>query len=185
MKFELTRSVNFSGIEAGGHGASDSPSVFSLVSSILAALPKDGPPVLPAGGITSGAQIAAFLALGAAGAVLGTRFLLTTESPLSGAQKAALLAADSTSTVRTLAFDHARNTLGWPQGVDGRGLRNKIVQDVEAGVDISTVRERLAEGTKQGLPDYSIIYAGTGVGDVREIKDAQVSHARSSHRRPV
>ena len=162
------------GIEAGGHGSSYAPPLFTLVSDILAALPQ-GPPLLAAGGIANGAQIAAYLALGASGAALGTRFLLTPESMYTAPQKAALIAADSTSTVRTLAFDRARNVLGWPTGVDGRGLRNKLVQDVEDGVDISTVQERLAEATKLGLPDYLIIWAGTGVGQMHDIMDAQVS----------
>ena len=57
----------FAGIESGGHGSNTAPSVFTLVSSILAALPQGAPPVLAAGGITTGAEVAAFLTLGAAG----------------------------------------------------------------------------------------------------------------------
>ncbi|PSR73800.1 hypothetical protein PHLCEN_2v10370 [Hermanssonia centrifuga] len=161
------------GIESGGHGGGYAPSVFSLVSSILAALPKHGPPLLAAGGLATGAQVASFLTLGAAGAALGTRFLLTPDSLYSVPQKAALLAADSNSTVRTLAFDRARNTLGWPQGIDGRGLRNEIVQDVEDGTDISIVRKKFAERAQSGEPSYTIVWAGTGVGEMHEIKGAQ------------
>ncbi|KAF7798016.1 hypothetical protein EIP86_009226 [Pleurotus ostreatoroseus] len=161
------------GIESGGHGAGDALPVFPLVSNILSALPKDGPPVLPAGGITTGAQVAAFLALGASGVVMGTRFLLTPDSSLSASQRQALLNADATQTVRSTAFDQARNTLGWPQGVDGRALRNKITHDVEQGIDMRTIQERVAEGTKQGAPEYSIIFAGTGVGEIHEVKDVK------------
>lgn len=48
------------------------------------------------------------LALGAEGAVYGTRFLLTDESFYNQVQKQALLEASSTSTVRTKIFDEVR-----------------------------------------------------------------------------
>lgn len=80
--------------------------------------------IVGAGGLATGAQVAELLALGAAGAVLGTRFLMTPESLYNDAQRQALAAADSTASVRTMAFDQVRGTLGWPSGVDGRGLRN-------------------------------------------------------------
>lgn len=177
-----TNGVQFySGIEGGGHGGSYAPPTFSLVSSILPLLSPGDPLLLAAGGFSNGAQAASFLALGVSGAVYGTRFLLTPESLYSDSQRAALLAARSTSTVRTEAFDHARNTLGWPRGVDGRGLRNRLVKDYEDGVDISTLRARFAENVKSGDPDYAVVWAGTGVGEMNEIKGAQVRrHAFAS-----
>ena len=99
--------------------------MLTLLPIILKAVPSDGPLVLAAGGLATGAQVAAALALGASGAAIGTRFLLTPESFYTDAQKRAMVNADSRSTVRTMAFDYARNTLGWPNGVDGRGLRNR------------------------------------------------------------
>nr|VWO94925.1 Inosine-5'-monophosphate dehydrogenase (IMP dehydrogenase) (IMPD) (IMPDH) (EC [Ganoderma boninense] len=156
------------GTEAGGHGGATTPSTFVLLSEILAALPHDGtaPPVLAAGGMATGAQVAAYLALGAAGAVLGTRFLLTPESPYTDAQKAALLAASSAgprATVRTLALDYAGDTAYWPAHIDGRGLRNRIVDDVEAGVDHATVQAKCREAMEAGDQSYMIVWAGQGV----------------------
>ena len=72
----------------------------------------------------TGAHMAALLALGSAGIVVGTRFLLSPESQYTDGQRKALLEADSARSVRTMAFDQARKTLGWPQGIDGRGLYN-------------------------------------------------------------
>ncbi|KAJ3522349.1 hypothetical protein NM688_g8887 [Phlebia brevispora] len=161
------------GIEAGGPGANYAPPAFNLVSSILSALPPNAPPVLAAGGIINGAQIAGFLALGAAGAVLGTRFLLTPESAYTGPQKAALLISDSTSTVRSHAFAHARGTFGWPGNIDARGIRNKLVEDIENDEELSVVQERLADATKHGMSDYMVIYAGTGAADLHDIVEAQ------------
>ena len=96
--------------------------LFPLVASLVPE--SNGPPLLAAGGVATGSQVAALLALGASGVVLGTRFLLSPESLYTDAQRRALLDAESTQSVRTMAFDYARNTLGWPKGIDGRGLRN-------------------------------------------------------------
>jgi NAD(P)H-dependent flavin oxidoreductase YrpB (nitropropane dioxygenase family) len=61
-------------------------------------------PVLAAGGIGSGAQIAAALAMGAAGVWSGSLWLTVEESGLSPAQRDQLLAAGSRDTVRSRAF---------------------------------------------------------------------------------
>ncbi|KAL6300026.1 2-nitropropane dioxygenase [Sparassis latifolia] len=161
------------GVESGGHGSSSAPSVFSLVSAIIANLPHDGPPVLAAGGLATGSQVAALLTLGAAGAVLGTRFLLTPESRYSDAQKAALIAADSNSTVRTMAFDQARGTLGWPRGINGRALRNKTVDDTEAGVHLQDVKDKFLEAIKNNDPARMVVWAGEGVALMSEVKGAK------------
>lgn len=84
------------------------------------------------------------------------------------------MTASSESTVRTLAFDQARGTLGWPQGIDGRGVRNAIVDQFEVGLSVEELRTRVEEGTSRGDPDYMITWAGTGVGDMTEIKGAKV-----------
>ena len=96
----------------------------TLVSEILSVFPKAGPPVLAAGGMAHGGHLASLLALGASGAVFGTRFLLSPESLYSDVERKALIEAKTSSSVRSMAFDEARSTLGWPRGVDGRGLRN-------------------------------------------------------------
>lgn len=169
------------GTESGGHGGASTPSTFTLVSEILAALPgpQDGaapaPPVLAAGGMATGSQVAAYLSLGAAGAVLGTRFLLTPESAYKPAQRAALLAARGPgATVRTMALDYARGTLGWPPHIDGRGLRNRIVDDVESGVDHATVQTQCKAATEAGDASYMVVWAGQGVSLMNEIKPVKV-----------
>lgn len=114
----------FTGTEAGGHGSSSQTPLLTLVSTILDAIPKDGPPVIAAGGLVNGGHLAAFLTLGASGGVFGTRFLLSPESKYTDIQRQALINASASDSVRSMAFDHARGTLGWPRGIDGRGLRN-------------------------------------------------------------
>ena len=78
----------------------------SLVPSVLSALSSEDTPILAAGGLANGAHLASMLALGASGAVFGTRFLLSEESLYSAHQKQALKSATSASaTVRTMSFD--------------------------------------------------------------------------------
>jgi nitronate monooxygenase len=147
------------------------------VSSIIANSPTDGPPLLAAGGLSHGAHIASFLTLGAAGAALGTRFILTPESLYTDAQKQALIAANDSSTVRTLAFDRARGTLSWPSGVDGRALFNDTVKDDNQGISIVEIKRKFTAGVANDDAHRMLVWAGTGVGLMGEIKDAKVSRS--------
>ena len=162
------------GNESGGHGYGAAPTLFTLLSSIIASSKEDGPPILGAGGLANGAHVASLLTLGADGAVLGTRFLLTPESLYTDAQRQALLSATDSSTRRTMAFDIARGTLGWPKGVDGRGLYNATVEDLDKGAGIEEVKAKFLAGVAQGDPDRMLVWAGTGVGLMSEIKPAKV-----------
>lgn len=146
----------------------------NLVSSIISSTNDGAPPILAAGGLANGAHVASFLTLGADGAVLGTRFLLTPESLYTDAQRQALLSATDSSTARTMAFDRARGTLGWPKGVDGRGLYNATVKDVDNGVDMVEVQAKFSKGVAEGDPNRMLVWAGTGVGLMSEIKPAKV-----------
>ncbi|KAH9946521.1 2-nitropropane dioxygenase [Amylocystis lapponica] len=161
------------GIESGGHGHASAPSLLTLVPSVISALAPNGPPVLAAGGLAHGSQVAAFLTLGAAGAALGTRFLLTPESKYTAAQKAALISAGAGSTTRTLSFDRARGTLGWPEGVDGRALRNRTSEDANAGVNMLDVRAKFLEAVQNDDPARMLVWAGEGVSLMTEIKGAK------------
>src|SRR5262249_58712786 len=62
-------------------------------------------PVIAAGGFFDGRGLAAALAYGAAGIAMGTRFLLTSDSPVADAVKRAYLASDVTGTVVTSRAD--------------------------------------------------------------------------------
>ncbi len=89
------------GYEAGGHTGEIASMV--LTPEVVDAV--DPLPVLAAGGIGSGEQVAAALALGAQGAWLGSLWLTTTEAELhSRALTAKLLAAGSGDTVRSRAL---------------------------------------------------------------------------------
>ncbi|THU98238.1 NPD-domain-containing protein [Dendrothele bispora CBS 962.96] len=160
------------GIEAGGHGGSEAPPLLTLLQAAIDATPS-GPLIIAAGGISTGAQIAALLTMGASGVVLGTRFLFTEESIYTSAQKKALVEADLIgSTVRTLAFDEVGRTNGWPPKHDGRALVNDIIKDVEVGLDLETRLKKFDESASVGDTSRLIVWAGTGVGLTKNISSA-------------
>ena len=107
------------GVEAGGHVQSTT-ALFDLLPEVAAL----GLPVVAAGGLATGADVRRALDLGAAGAMLGTRFVATRESRAHAAYKAALVAGRETAL--TLAFDG-----GWPFAPH-RVLRNATLEAWEA-----------------------------------------------------
>lgn len=86
-----------------------------------------GVPVLAAGGIADGRGLAAALALGADGVLMGTRFLATPEAPIPDAWRRIIVGADESTTVRTAAFDRAV-AMPWP-GAEVRAIRNVFLTD--------------------------------------------------------
>jgi len=161
------------GNESGGHGAGSSPPLTALLPSIVEKLPHAV--VLAAGGLATGAHLIAMLALGAEGAVFGTRFLVSDESIYSAEQKKAVRDAKGPrATIRTTAFDEVRGSLGWPAGVDGRGLVNQIVADqLEGSFSLEERKRRFEDGAKQGDPSRMVIWAGAGVDMVNDTKPAK------------
>ena len=83
-------------------------------------------PVLAAGGIADGRGLAAALALGAEGVLLGTRFLASEESPLHENFKQAIVDSDGQDTVLTEIPDIAQATV-WPGGMS-RAKRNRFIR---------------------------------------------------------
>ncbi|KAK1231022.1 hypothetical protein PQX77_005871, partial [Marasmius sp. AFHP31] len=173
------------GNEAGGHGSATAPPLSVLLSAIIDALPytqdsditKEGPIILAAGGIATGSQIASVLALGASGAALGTRFLFTHEAVFPSLHKDVILQAGRSgnlnSTRRSTAFDEVRRRdILWPDGLDGRAIVNGISEDVEGGIELEERVRRYEEGRAKGESERLVVWAGTGVGLTREIRNA-------------
>jgi nitronate monooxygenase len=104
------------GWEAGGHVWGNVASL-PLVPSVIDAVAGQVPVVL-AGGVGDGRGLAAALALGAEGVVLGTRLLLSHEAGIHEEYKHRLLQAKETDTVYTDIFEK-----GWPNSYS-RVLRN-------------------------------------------------------------
>ncbi|MFI7004777.1 NAD(P)H-dependent flavin oxidoreductase [Nocardia sp. NPDC050175] len=112
------------GGEAGGHGAGRSTMTMVPTVADLA----HPTPVLAAGGIADGRGLAAALALGAAGVMVGTRFEATHEAVLMPEQAKAIVAARGHDTSRNRVFDIARRS-PWPSKYTARMLRNEFFDD--------------------------------------------------------
>jgi NAD(P)H-dependent flavin oxidoreductase YrpB (nitropropane dioxygenase family) len=100
------------GGEGGGHTGAVPTSL--LIPQVVDAVPV---PVIAAGGFFDGRGLAAALAYGAGGIAMGTRFLLTSDSPVADAVKQVYLAAEVTGTLVTSRVD----------GVPHRVLRTPFV----------------------------------------------------------
>lgn len=111
------------GVEAGGHVQATQRLDDVLPRVIEAAR---GTPVIAAGGIGDGKAIARVLAMGAAGAMLGTRFVATRESLAHEIYKRRLVEAGAHDTALTVCFNG-----GWPHAVH-RVLRNSTLETWEA-----------------------------------------------------
>lgn len=110
------------GTEGGGHvGWMASMALVPMVVEAVA--PR---PVLAAGGVADGRGLAAALALGAEGVLLGTRFLATEESPIHANLKQAIVQSNGHDTVLTEIPDIASGRV-WP-GAMARTLRNRFVE---------------------------------------------------------
>lgn len=109
--------VEVIGAEAGGHPGVEL--VGTMVQGALAA-EKLTVPLAIGGGIATGRQLVAALALGADGVLIGTRFLVAQEIWAHSAFKERLVAADETSTA--LIMQSVRNTL--------RALKNETTEAV-------------------------------------------------------
>jgi NAD(P)H-dependent flavin oxidoreductase YrpB (nitropropane dioxygenase family) len=104
------------GGEGGGHTGAVPTSL--LVPQVADAVDV---PVIAAGGFFDGRGLAAALAYGAAGIAMGTRFLLTSDSPVADAVKRVYLASDVTGTLVTSRAD----------GVPHRLLRTPLVERLD------------------------------------------------------
>lgn len=171
------------GNEGGGHGVSASPGVAELlqqVNALVAPLGQNAPLLFAAGGLANGADAAQLLRQGADGVVYGTRYLLTPEATYSRTQKHLLLNAGSSTdvvqgqneggdgpTTRSYAYDYARGTTSWPPGVDGRGLRSKLVRQFDPEHP-----EQLKEVYDARDPEHVVTWAGTGVDRMDDLVPA-------------
>jgi len=159
------------GAEAGGHGASRG--TLPLVPAVIDAV--DPVPVLAAGGIADGRGLAAALALGACGAVIGTRYCATPEALLRPGAVQRLLEGEGDRTQRTRVFDVARG-YAWPQPYTGRALRNRFVErwhgrEAELAADAAAI-EAFRAAQERGDFDDALVWGGEAIDLVRAVEPA-------------
>lgn len=151
------------GTESGGHVGE--LTTMALVPQICACT---GLPVIAAGGIASGKQLAAAYALGACGAQLGTCLLVSEECPIHDNYKQALLKAKDSDTTVT------GRTVGAPVRILKNQMAREYLAKEKAGADkmelerytLGSLRRAVFEGdTKMGS-----LMAGQVAGMLREVR---------------
>src|SRR5215472_9163659 len=157
------------GYEAGGHTGEIATII--LVPEIVDAVGADVP-VLAAGGIGSGRQVAAALALGAVGVWMGSAWLLTQEyQQLSTAPavQQALLAATSSDTTRSRIYSGKPARLlknKWTDAWEQPGAPEPLRMPLQ-NLLVSEAHQRLM---RSGQPDVVPMPAGQIVGRITEIR---------------
>lgn len=172
------------GWEAGGHVRGEVATLPLVASVVNEVAPV---PVLAAGGISDGRGLAAVLALGAAGAWIGTRFLASEEALVAPEYSEEILKAQATDTVYTTLFDR-----GW-RAAPHRALRNSTYNTwVEAGrpphgqrpgeddvlathtsgYQVRRYEAFTASAELEGDIEALALFAGQGVGLVNQVQSA-------------
>ncbi|MFZ2501650.1 MAG: nitronate monooxygenase [Nocardioides sp.] len=160
------------GEEAGGHGQSGRP-LRDLLPAVVELAGRM--PVLAAGGITTRSDVAAAVARGASGVLVGTRFYATDEALDLPAAKRRLVEAGSDATTRTSAFDHLRGPL-WPEGYNGRALHNSATEwwagSQASEAEVAQRQDRYRSADLSGDLDFRVVWAGAGVSRIGRIQSA-------------
>lgn len=142
------------GTESGGHGARHGRSTLPFVPIVV---DLAGPvPVLAAGGIADGRGLAAALALGAAGALIGTRFQATAEALVDHSTVNAIIDGHGQDTERSSVLDIARGSL-WPSKYTARTLGHPYLdrwqgREAELAADPGAQLEYQAEVARGDVP---------------------------------
>jgi len=153
------------GAEAAAHrGTFAAPFDHAMVPTLTLASRIHGAlqtPVIAAGGLMDGRDIASAIEAGASAAALGTAFLASPESGAPAAYKRAIVEADRNATVVSRAFS----------GRPARALRNDFITRLEGKENAilpyplqnALTRAMRAAAGQQGLAGFLSLWAGTGV----------------------
>jgi nitronate monooxygenase len=163
------------GVEAGGH-VRGRLGLLPLLDQVLEAVEV---PVVAAGGIATAGAMAAALAAGADGVRVGTAFIATEESNAHPTYVDAVLRASGDETVLTEAF-----SVMWPDAPHrvlrscveaAEAFEGETVGEMRMGAETMPVPRLAAPCPTRdstGTPEAMALYAGQGVGAVREVRPA-------------
>lgn len=165
------------GGEAGGHCGDVSTLV--LVPEIHEAIqPYGDTPILAAGGIVTGRQMAACMAMGASGAWTGSVWLTTNEAETEPVVKEKMLAAGSRDTVRSRARTgkHSRQLRSpWTDAWESAGAPVPLPMPLQSFVSEPALRkvDKLAAGGHEGAKQLATYWVGQGVGLMNQSKSVR------------
>jgi enoyl-[acyl-carrier protein] reductase II len=157
------------GTEAGGH--TGEVGAMALIPQVVDAVDI---PVIAAGGLADGRGLVASLALGAQGAIFGTRFIATPEAQAAPGYREAIVRASEADTMRTRAYT----------GKPARTIRNPYAEDWEKRAEeIQPFPMQAMISIQNRAMDYmgvgdsfdaarTFMPAGQGAGLIHEIKPA-------------
>jgi nitronate monooxygenase len=161
------------GTESGGHGARHGRSTLPFVPVVVdLAAPV---PVLAAGGIADGRGVAAALTLGAAGALIGTRFQATDEALIDPSITKAILEGRGQDTERSSVLDIARGSR-WPSRYTARTLGHPFLdqwrgRETELAASPQAQQAYWADVTRGDVPPLPV-WAGEAVDLVTDLRPA-------------
>lgn len=144
--------ITVQGGEGGGHTGSVPTTV--LLPQVLDAVSV---PVIAAGGFADGRGLVAARAFGAVGIAMGTRFLLTQESPVARAAKDRYLAAGTDDILLTTRLD------GIPQRMVRTPLLDRIERSGPMGMWLRALESGLAMKRQTGASWGQLIAAARGM----------------------
>ena len=165
------------GTEAGGHCGEVSTMV--LVPEVIKAIkPIRDVPVLAAGGIMTGRQMAACMAMGAAGAWTGSVWLATMESETTEIFREKMIAASSRDAVRSKGRTGkpARQlrsvwTDAWDRSPESPGALPMPLQSIISRDAFNSIDRAAAAGNPKAR-DLVSYFVGQGVGLIDSVKSA-------------
>lgn len=157
--------VYAAGVEEGGHPLNDDVTTMLLTPRIAESVKI---PVVTVGGIADGRSLAAALVLGAQGVMMASRFIATQECEVHDNIKQELVNKKENDTV----------LYGQTTGLQGRGLKNKVIAEIAAvekrggGLEellplMSGLRVR--ESWKTGDVDSAPLMVGQSIGLINDI----------------
>jgi NAD(P)H-dependent flavin oxidoreductase YrpB (nitropropane dioxygenase family) len=165
------------GTEAGGHCGEVTTMV--LVPEVIEAIrPIREVPVLAAGGIVTGRQMAAAIALGAAGAWTGSVWLTTEEAETAPYTVQKMLAASSRDTVRSTGRTGKPSRQlrsAWTDAWEGPGHPGALPMPLQSFVSEPALRriDTLAERGNPGAQELATYWVGQGVGLMTKVGPAR------------
>lgn len=157
------------GGEAGGHCGDVSTMV--LIPEVARGVREMGAstPILAAGGITTGEQMAAAIAMGAAGAWCGSVWLTTSEAETNPIVKEKMLSASSRDTVRSRSRTgkHSRQLRSpWTDAWEAEDAPNPLPMPLQSMVSEPALShiDKLSQGGHEGAKELATYWVGQGVG---------------------